>query len=160
MKRPSVHQAMPSPRLTVMAPSIGSTGVQCLAVGTAFQMLPISCRSGLSSMSLPGAISRPVSPAAQGCHVRALLLVSCNAQLMTGAHMTWVAPLHEFQHAGGMWRGFSSLTSPRINGLLWQFLLILVHMITSCQASSLAVSPIAIVLFVHREDAGHLIEEG
>ena len=68
-----VHQAMPSPRLTVKAPSIGSTGVQCLAVGTAFQMLPILSRSGLTSMSLPGAISKPVSPAGgvsvHGCKI-------------------------------------------------------------------------------------------
>ena len=41
-------------------------GVQCLAVGTAFQMFPISCKSGFSSTSLPGAISKPQSPACPG----------------------------------------------------------------------------------------------
>ena len=70
-----VHQARPSPKLTVKAPSIGSTGVQCLAVGIVFQALPSLSSSGLQSTSLPGAISKPVSPAGGGssqqrCHTQ------------------------------------------------------------------------------------------
>ena len=42
---------------------LGSRGVHSRAMGTWFQMLPTSSISERSSTSLPGAISRPMSPA-------------------------------------------------------------------------------------------------
>ena len=44
---------------------LGSRGVHSRATGTWFQMLPISSISERSSTSLPGAISRPMSPVVQ-----------------------------------------------------------------------------------------------
>ena len=56
------RQGMLSLKRQAQQAHLGSSGVHSRATGTWFQMLPTSSISDRSSTSLPGAISRPMSP--------------------------------------------------------------------------------------------------
>ena len=62
-RRTASDPSPPFPSLPLLCPHLGSRGVHSRATGTWFQMLPTSSISFRSSTSLPGAISRPTSPA-------------------------------------------------------------------------------------------------